>query len=99
AEDRNLSRADWRRKNVNLFVYRIHKGIKHRKPWVKFGISPFGIYRPGVPSGIKAGIDQYNDLYADAKLWLNQGWCDYYTPQLYWPIDQEAQSYTKLFEW
>ncbi len=98
-EDKNLTRSEWRRKNVNLFVYRIHAGIKHRKPWVEFGISPFGIYRPGVPAGIKAGIDQYESLYADAKLWLNQGWCDYYSPQLYWPIEQEPQSYTKLLDW
>jgi hypothetical protein len=62
------------------------------------GISPFGIWRPGHPPGIE-GFDQYAGLYADAKLWLNQGWVDYYTPQLYWPIKQEKQSYPRLLEW
>ena len=69
--------------------------MKKAKPWVKVGISPFGIWRPGHPPGI-AGFDQYAELYADAKLWLNEGWVDYFTPQLYWPIAQEKQSYPKL---
>ena len=71
---------------------------KAAKPWVKVGISPFGIWRPGHPPGIE-GFDQYAELYADAKLWLNEGWVDYFTPQLYWPIEQEKQSYPKLLEW
>jgi hypothetical protein len=65
---------------------------------VKVGISPFGIWRPGHPEGI-AGLDQFAELYADAKLWLNEGWVDYFTPQLYWPIAQEKQSFPKLLEW
>jgi uncharacterized lipoprotein YddW (UPF0748 family) len=72
--------------------------VKKEKPWVKVGISPFGIWKPGHPPGI-AGLDQYAELYADAKLWLNEGWCDYFTPQLYWPIAQEKQSYPKLLAW
>ena len=71
---------------------------RRRKPWVKVGISPFGIWRPGHPPGIE-GFDQYAELYADAKLWLNEGWVDYFTPQLYWPIAQEKQSYPKLLAW
>lgn len=94
-----LSRADWRRENVDSFIENIYKKIKSEKPWVKFGISPFGIYRPGVPAGIKAGVDQYADLYADAKRWLEEGWCDYFAPQLYWPINQAAQAYPKLLEY
>lgn len=94
-----LKRDEWRRRNVNRFIRRVYSGIKRRKPWVKFGISPFGIYRPGIPAGIKAGVDQYGQLYADAKLWLELGWCDYFTPQLYWPIAQEAQSFPKLLNW
>lgn len=94
----NLSRADWRRHNVNLFIERIYKEIKEEKKHVKFGISPFGIWKPGYPEGI-TGMSQYDELYADAKLWLNKGWVDYFTPQLYWPIDSKRQSFTKLLEW
>ena len=94
-----LDRSDWRRANVDSFVHSIYKTIKGEKPWVKFGISPFGIYRPGVPAAIKAGVDQYAELYADCKKWLNEGWCDYFSPQLYWPISQKAQSYPVLLDW
>jgi len=65
---------------------------------VKFGLSPFGIWRPGYPESIQ-GLDQYDSLYADARLWLNQGWVDYYTPQLYWPINQVPQSFPVLLSW
>ncbi len=95
----SLGLNDWRRKNVDDFIEKLYKGIKSTKRWVKFGISPFGIYRPGYPEGIKAGIDQYDELYADALKWFEKGWCDYYTPQLYWPIAQTAQSYPKLYDW
>lgn len=93
-----LSRADWRRANVNKFVKRIYDEIKAQKNDVKFGISPFGIWKPGYPSGIK-GSSQYDELYADAKLWLNQGWVDYFTPQLYWPINSPGQSFPLLLQW
>jgi uncharacterized lipoprotein YddW (UPF0748 family) len=93
-----LSRDDWRRAAVNRFVERMYREVKKTKPLVKVGISPFGIWRPGHPPGI-AGLDQYAELYADAKLWWNEGWCDYFSPQLYWPIRQEKQSYPKLLEW
>jgi uncharacterized lipoprotein YddW (UPF0748 family) len=99
SEGGKLSRDDWRRTAVNSFVERMYKEVKAEKPWVKVGISPFGIWRPGHPPGI-AGLDQFAELYADAKLWFNQGWCDYYSPQLYyWPIKQEKQSYPKLLAW
>ncbi len=94
-----LSRDDWRRKSVDDFIDRVYSGIKARKPWVKFGISPFGIYRPGVPEGIRAGVDQYGELYADALKWLKRGWADYYTPQLYWPIEQKPQAFKVLLDW
>lgn len=93
-----LSRADWRRDGVNQFVKRIYSEIKAEKPEVKFGISPFGIFRPGFPKSI-AGMDQYNELYADARLWLNEGWIDYYSPQLYWKINQVKQSFPVLLGW
>jgi len=94
-----LSRGDWRRKNVDDFIDRLYGAIKKEKKWVKFGISPFGIYRPGLPPTIKANVDQYADLYADAQKWLNNGWCDYFSPQLYWKIDQTPQSFPVLLDW
>ncbi|MEH1929341.1 glycoside hydrolase family 10 protein [Nostoc sp.] len=93
-----LSLGDWRRDNVNKMVQRLWQGIKATKPDVKFGISPFGIYRPGQPAGI-TGLDAYNVLYADSKKWLEQGWIDYIAPQLYWRTDQTQQSYSALLKW
>ena len=97
-EGGNLSVDDWRRNSVNVFVKRVYEEIKAEKPEVKFGLSPFGIWRPGHPKSI-AGMDQYEELYADAKFWLNQGWIDYFTPQLYWKINQTAQSFPVLLGW
>lgn len=93
-----LSRDDWRRENVNSFVKRMHDVVKAEKKWVKLGISPFGIWRPGHPPQIQ-GFDQYSELYADARKWLVEGWVDYWTPQLYWPIAQKPQSYPVLLKW
>lgn len=93
----NLSRADWRRGNVNKFIKRIHDEINAEKSDVQFGISPFGIWKPGFPEGIK-GSSQYDELYADAKLWLNQGWVDYFSPQLYWK-NEGPQSFPALLKW
>ncbi len=93
-----LARDDWRRENVDTFVQRLHRLIKAEKPWVKFGISPFGIWRPGTPAQIR-GFDPYVELYADSRKWLANGWVDYWTPQLYWKIDPPAQSYPVLLKW
>lgn len=93
-----LALADWRRDNVNQLIQRIASGIRATKPHVKFGISPFGIYRPGQPPQIK-GLDAYDQLYADSLKWLQQGWVDYLAPQLYWRIDPPAQSYSALLTW
>lgn len=93
-----LSRGDWRRDAVNQLIERMYRNIKARKPWVKFGISPFGIWRPGYPESVE-GFDQYDQLYADARLWLNKGWLDYFTPQLYWPVNRYAQSFPVLLGW
>jgi uncharacterized lipoprotein YddW (UPF0748 family) len=94
-----LERDDWRRQNVDQFIERLYREIKREKPWVKFGISPFGIWRPGHPPQIRTMFDQYAHLYADARKWLVEGWMDYYTPQLYWPIAQTPQSYPVLLRW
>jgi uncharacterized lipoprotein YddW (UPF0748 family) len=93
-----LSRDDWRRDAVNRFIERMYRDVKQAKPWVKVGISPFGIWRPGNPAGI-TGFDPYTQLYADSRLWLKEGWCDYLAPQLYWPIKQEKQSFPRLLAW
>lgn len=94
-----LGKADWRRSNIDGFVQRMRQETQREKPWVRIGISPFGIARPGVPAGIQAGIDQYDQLYADTLKWLAEGWCDYFAPQLYWPIDQKPQSFAVLLPW
>ena len=93
-----LARDDWRRDNVNRMVETLHDEIDAAKPWVRFGISPFGIYRPGMPPGI-TGLDQYAELYADPVKWIQEGWVDYLAPQLYWPSTQTAQAYEPLVEW
>ena len=94
-----LSRGDWRRDNINQFVESTYRAIKAEKSWVKFGISPFGIWRPHVPETIEAKLDAYDQLHADSRRWLQEGWCDYLSPQLYWPIAPAAQSFPVLFEW
>ena len=93
-----LSRGDWRRENVNAFIERVYSSIKATKPWVKFGISPFGIWRPGHPAQIE-GFDAYDKLFADSKKWLNRGWVDYFAPQLYWAIDPPEQRFPALLKW
>jgi uncharacterized lipoprotein YddW (UPF0748 family) len=93
-----LSRDDWRRQNVDLFVERVYNSIKSAKPWVKFGISPFGIWRPGNPPQIK-GSDAYTKLFADSRKWFQHGWVDYFSPQLYWQIDEREHSFPVLLDW
>ena len=93
-----LSRADWRRENVDGFIHRVYDAIKGAKPWVKFGISPFGIWRPGQPQQIQ-GFDAYVKLYADSRKWLANGWLDYFAPQLYWGINPPEQSFPVLLNW
>ncbi|HEY7567719.1 MAG TPA: family 10 glycosylhydrolase [Gemmatimonadaceae bacterium] len=98
AEGGTLSRADWRRQNVDDLVRDLYEAVKRAKPWVKFGISPFGIWRPGYPSSVR-GFDAYERLYADARKWMNEGWGDYFTPQLYWRTDAPEQRYLDLLGW
>ena len=94
----SLSRGDWRRENVNNLMKELSERIKQVKPHVKFGISPFGIWRPGFPDNT-TGFDAYEQLYADARLWLKEGWVDYFTPQIYYKIDQDAQPFPVILEW
>ena len=90
--------SDWRRDNVNQMVQRVSATIAGINPAVRFGISPFGIYRPGQPEGIQ-GLDQYAELYADPVVWKANGWVDYLAPQLYWPTTQSAQAFEPLLDW
>ena len=83
---------------MNRFIKQVYTEIKAMKPYVKFGISPFGIWRPGYPESIQ-GYDQYEGLYADARLWLQEGWVDYFAPQLYWKISALGQSFPVLLGW
>ena len=93
-----LDLGDWRRDNVNRMVERVGETVAELRPSVRWGISPFGIYRPGTPPGIQ-GLDQYTAIYADPLKWMQEGWLDYLAPQLYWPSTQEAQAYGALIEW
>ncbi|WP_294069571.1 glycoside hydrolase family 10 protein [Proteiniphilum sp. UBA1028] len=95
-------RGDWRRNNVNLLIQQIKYTIAGTKPWVRFGISPFGIYRNkrSDPGGSDTnGLQNYDDLYADIRLWVEKGWIDYNLPQLYWEIGHAAADYTTLLHW
>ena len=97
------NKGDWRRDNVNIFIKQLYKTIHDRKPWVKFGVSPFGIYRnkasdPNVGSATN-GTQNYDDLYADVLLWVNNGWVDYCVPQIYWEIGNKAADYQTLIKW
>lgn len=96
--ERGLTRDDWRRSNVDNFVKQFYQRVKKQKRWVKVGISPFGIWRPGYPDSV-VGLDAYSALYADARRWQQEGWVDYLSPQLYWKIDSDGQSYPKLLQW
>lgn len=93
-----LSRDDWRRRNVDLLVEQLYNAVKEEKPWVKFGVSPFGIWRPGYPSTVR-GLDAYAEIYADSRKWIQRGWMDYITPQIYFKSTAPYQPYTDLVRW
>ncbi len=88
-----------RRSYVDGFVSNLYSSVKRQKSWVRVGISPFGIWRPGVPAGIEAGIDSYEQLAGDSRKWLKNGWVDYLAPQLYWRISPQKQSFPALLTW
>ena len=94
--------GDWRRQNVNFFIKQFYETVHQAKPWVKVGISPFGIYRNSKSSPIGSqtnGLQNYDDLYADVLLWVNNGWLDYCVPQVYWEIGNRAADYDILVRW
>ncbi len=97
------SRDDWRRQNVNDLILALSQTIKAQKPWVQFGVSPFGVWRnqskdpKGSPT--QAGQTNYDDLYADVLLWMKNKWIDYLIPQLYWSMEHRLASHRKLADW
>lgn len=95
--------GDWRRNNVNLLVKRVHDAIKKARPYVSFGISPFGVWRnqstDPTGSATQAGVQDYDDLYADTRTWIKNNWLDYITPQIYWSIGFAPAAYDVLVPW
>jgi uncharacterized lipoprotein YddW (UPF0748 family) len=94
-----LELTAWRRQNVDQVVQGAYEGIKAIKRSVKFGISPFGLWRPNHPAGTGGGLDPYEHLGADSRGWLQKGWIDYLTPQLYWTIDRPKLGFATYFDW
>jgi uncharacterized lipoprotein YddW (UPF0748 family) len=98
-----MKKAEWRRSNCDSIIKTMHDIIRSTKPNVKFGISPFGVWRNKAvdPSGskTKGGLSNYDDLYADILLWLREGWIDYVSPQLYWERGHKLCDYDTLLEW
>ena len=101
--NRGLNKDDWRRSNCDTIIKQISATIHNIKPGVQFGISPFGVWRNKSkdPSGsnTKAGVTNYDDLYADIMLWLQKGWIDYVIPQLYWEHGHPLADYDELVNW
>ncbi|WP_422080711.1 glycoside hydrolase family 10 protein [Ulvibacterium sp.] len=99
----NQSLEDWRRSNVDSLIKNVHLSIKSKKPWVQFGVSPFGVWKNKStdPQGsdTKAGQTTYEDLYADPLLWMEEGWIDYLVPQVYWSMDLPVASHRKIVDW
>jgi uncharacterized lipoprotein YddW (UPF0748 family) len=95
-------KASWRRDNVNLLIQRVYQTVIDTKPWVKFGVSPSGIYRNSTNPAIgtaTSGSEHYNAVFADSKKWLEQGWVDYIEPQVYWYIGQPGANYAVIVPW
>lgn len=96
------NKGDWRRSNVNVLIKKLHETIREIKPWVKFGVSPFGIYRNESSDSLGSktkGLQNYDDLYADVLLWAREGWIDYNIPQIYWHIGHPVADYETLVKW
>ncbi len=93
-----LPRGDWRRLQVNNFIQTVGREVKRAKPQMMYGISPFGIWKPMPELGIE-GFNAFEGLYADSRKWLQEGWVDYFSPQLYWETARTAQSFPVLLKW
>jgi uncharacterized lipoprotein YddW (UPF0748 family) len=93
----------WRRSNINRLIKDLSVSIKQTKPWVSFGVSPFGVWKNNTTdpkgSATRAGQTTYDDLYADPLLWMEKGWIDYLAPQLYWSMDYDLAAHKTLIDW
>ena len=100
---KGMSKDDWRRSNTDSIIVALSKAIKEEKPWVKFGISPFGVWRnedkDPLGSATVGATTNYDDLYADILKWTKNGWIDYVAPQLYWEMGHKLVAYEKLIDW
>lgn len=100
---KGMPKDDWRRSNCDSIIVQLKRAIQQEKPWVKFGISPFGVWRNKSQdpdgSNTQAGMTNYDDLYADILLWLKKGWIDYVAPQLYWSIGHSKGDFLTLLDW
>jgi uncharacterized lipoprotein YddW (UPF0748 family) len=98
-----MNKEDWRRSNTDTIIRKLNTVIKETKPWVKFGVSPFGVWRnkdqDSEGSATKAGQTNYDDLYADVLLWAEEGWVDYLAPQLYWERGFRLAAFETLVDW
>lgn len=95
------NKADWRRDNINKFISELYSKIKDSKSYVKFGVSPFGIWRNGTSVGGSDtnGFSSYDSIYSDSLKWVKSGWLDYIIPQIYWDFGNTAADYGKLIDW
>ncbi|MGL5052292.1 MAG: glycoside hydrolase family 10 protein [Cetobacterium sp.] len=100
---KGITREDWRRKNTDIFVKELSTKIKKAKPYVKFGISPFGVWRNNdkdpTGSATRAGAENYDTLYANTRKWIKNEWIDYIVPQIYWDFDLKVAQYDILVDW
>ncbi|MDE6330965.1 MAG: family 10 glycosylhydrolase, partial [Muribaculaceae bacterium] len=97
-----MNRDDWRRKNVDMLIKAVYSSVHDTKSWVRFGVSPFGIWRNkknDSRGSATAGLENYDALYADVLMWAEQGWVDYLIPQLYWERGHRLADYDVLVEW
>ena len=93
-----LNHSDWQRDNINRMIKEVNELINSQNKGIKFGVSPFGIWKSGTPEGV-VGLSSYHEIGCDSRLWLQKGWIDYMVPQVYWRIDSERQPYGKILDW
>jgi uncharacterized lipoprotein YddW (UPF0748 family) len=98
ADGGTFGKSDWRRENVNALVRDVMRAVQAEHPQVRFGVSPFGIYRPNTPPGV-VGLDAYEAIACDSVKWMKEGWVDYLAPQLYWPTTSTGQPFVPLATW
>ena len=96
-----FTKEEWRRNNVDTFISELNNAIKSKDSTLKFGVSPFGIWRNGESVGGSAtsGLSSYDDVYVDSRKWIKEGYIDYIIPQIYWQFDNKNAPYSILVDW